>query len=615
LKSIPGKARPRPGALSRAAALGLGLAPLFAVRGASAHAFGARYDLPLPLDLYLAGAGAAVALSFVVMVLVFRVRPADGAEPWADLSGFAPVGALFHPVVRRGLEVLAIALFALVLAAGAFGTAETARNFAPTFVWIVWWVGLAYLAALVGNVWPAVNPFAILFEWAERAWAGLSGGRGISLGLRYPAGLGAWPAVVLFAGFAWFELIAPSAKVPVGLVSAIVAYAAVTWAGMWLFGRRVWLANGEAFTLAFDVFGRFAPLGPGPDAQPDSGARPETGRARGLYLRPYAGALVTEVPAALSMTAFVVLMLATVTFDGFKETPLWGALLRGISASALLHPVIRLIHDAGLDLQGVLETAMLVLFPVVFLLVYLAFAWATRLAAASPRRVWEVAGLFVWSLVPIAIAYHLAHYLSYLVLAGQYVIPLASDPFGFGWDLFGTAGYRVDIGLIGAEFVWNAAVISIVAGHVIAVGVAHFTALQVFETARAALRSQYPLLVLMVGYTVMSLWILSQPITGTGDVAGLRAPAVTVSLAPFEFRERCYELRPGAVLGYRFTADQPVDFDIHYHDGLLTQFALTSKGTRGAEGRFEAAAQRRYCVFWANPGLAPAGLTYRITGP
>ena len=105
---------------------------------------------------------------------------------------------------------------------------------------------------------------------------------------------------------------------------------------------------------------------------------------------------------------------------------------------------------------------------------------------------------------------------SYLLIGGQYAIPLVSNPFGWGWDLFGTASYRVDIGLIGPRLQWQVAVIAVVLGHVIAVYVAHVTALRIFHTRRRALLSQIPMLLLMVGYTMCSLWILSQPIVETG---------------------------------------------------------------------------------------------------
>jgi hypothetical protein len=112
------------------------------------------------------------------------------------------------------------------------------------------------------------------------------------------------------------------------------------------------------------------------------------------------------------------------------------------------------------------------------------------------------------------VAYHLAHYFSLLLTAGQFVIPLASDPFGFGWNLFGTAGYKVDLGILSPYVFWYSAVALIVAGHAVAVFVAHLEAWRLFGNRRAALASQVPLLVLMVAYTMLSLWILAQPIVG-----------------------------------------------------------------------------------------------------
>lgn len=575
---------------------------------AQAHAFGPRYDLPLPLDLYLAGAGAAVALSFVIMALVFRARPAEGGLPPIDLRHFAPLRLLLHPLAISGFKAVSLGLFVLVLAAGLFGHQDTARNFAPTFVWIIWWVGLAYIAALVGNPWPVINPWSIAFAGFEK-FARLSGARTrLGFGLAYPPWLGVWPAVALFGLFAWFELIAETGTAPRVLATAILIYSALTWFAMAAFGRDVWLSRGEAFSLAFGVFGRFAPIGEPERSSPDGGP----GR---WLLRPYAGALVVDRPCSLSMTVFVILMLATVTFDGFKETPLWGDLLQGLALEPSFHPLIRRLHDLGLDYQAVLETVMLALFPLMFLLVYLGFSWLTKQASGGRRPVTEIAGFFVFSLVPIAIAYHLAHYLSYLLIAGQFIIPLASDPFGLGWNLFGTAGYAVDITVVGAKFVWYTAVIAIVVGHVFAVGVAHLVALRVFETAKSALRSQVPFLVLMVAYTMVSLWILSQPIVGGPSLSVLRAPSGTLSLAPFEFRELCFEMTEQDELRYDFQSDRPIDFDIHYHDGLTIQFPVRQPGVTVQADRFAAGQDQSYCLMWLNRSLMPASLTYSVAGP
>ncbi len=581
---------------------------LFWAPPARAHAFGARYDLPLPLDLYLAGAGGAVALSFVIVALVFRVPPPDAGRPGIDLLRFRPVHILLQPAVIAVLQAISVALFLLVLATGFFGTQDTLENFAPAFVWIIWWVGLAYVVALAGNLWPVVNPWSILFAGLEKVIHLLGARSRLGLELTYPSWLGVWPAVALFGFFAWFELIVETAKVPSSLATAILIYSGITWLGMAAFGREVWLARGEAFSLAFGVLGRFAPVDrPGRDC-PD-------GRPSHWYLRPYAGGLITERPCCLSMTVFVLLMLSTVTFDGFKETPLHAGLLEWIASEPLFHPLLLKLHDLGFDLIGVLDTVMLGLSPLLFLLVYLGFSWLAKEVSDSELPVMQIAGPFVFSLVPIAIAYHLAHYLSYLLIAGQFIIPLASDPFGIGWDIFGTTGYSIDIGIIGAKFVWYTAVIAIVVGHVFAVGVAHFVALRVFESASVALKSQYPFLVLMVAYTMLSLWILSQPIVGGPNLGSLRAHSGTVSLAPLEFQELCLELAPRDKIRYDFQSDRPIEFNIHYHDGLRIRFPVKLTGITGHGDNFVAELDQTYCLMWFNRTLTGTSLKYRTVGP
>jgi hypothetical protein len=570
-----------------------------------AHAFGARYDLPLPLELYLAGAAAAVALSFVIMAFV-HVRPAHPDRLRLDLLRFAPMRVLLHPAVTGALQAISVGLFFLILAAGLFGTQDTLENIAPAFVWIIWWVGLAYVAALVGNLWPVINPWSIVFAGFERSLRRF--GKRTRPRLAYPSCLGVWPGVALFGLFAWAELISEEAKIPSTLATFVLIYSGLTWLAMASFGRNVWIAHGEAFSLAFGVFGRFAPFSAPERTSPD-------GRPSHWYIGPYARGLVVETPCHLSMTVFVLLMLATVTFDGFKETPLWADVLAWIALAPSFHSLLLELHDLGFDLRTVLETAMLALFPLLFLLVYLGFCWLAREASDSERRVLEIAGLFVFSLVPIAIAYHLAHYLSYLLVAGQRIIPLASDPFGIGWDLFGTAGYGIDIGIIGAKFVWYSAVVAIVVGHVFAVGVAHFVASRAFETPGAALASQYPFLVLMVGYTMVSLWILAQPIVESPNLSTLREPSGTLSLAPFEFQEMCFEMAALDEVQYAFEAARPVEFDIHYHEGFAIHYAVRLSGTTASADKFVAEVGRSYCLKWANESLQRTSLTYQIIGP
>jgi hypothetical protein len=165
----------------------------------------------------------------------------------------------------------------------------------------------------------------------------------------------------------------------------------------------------------------------------------------------------------------------------------------------------------------VVRTLGLLLFPVFFLELYVIMGFLMAVMSGKHISAARLARAFTFSLVPIAIAYHMAHYFSFLLIHGQRLIPLLSDPLGSGWDLFGTAAYRLNIGIVGARFAWYSAVIAIIIGHVIAVSLAHLTAMRLLPDRALALRSQYPMLVLMVGYTIISLWILAQPIVEGGE--------------------------------------------------------------------------------------------------
>ena len=204
------------------------------------------------------------------------------------------------------------------------------------------------------------------------------------------------------------------------------------------------------------------------------------------------------------MAVFVILTLATVTFDGISETSAW------LNVQDALHPVI---SPLPVDTFGTIDTLGLLVIPVLFLTVYLGFSWVLRLfEGTSDSPVFDVSKVFVLSLVPIALAYNMAHFISLLTIQGQGIIPLLSDPFGFDWDLFGTAGYLIDINVITPGFVWWVSIVAIVSGHILSVYIAHIISLRRMPTSAQAVKSQYPMLALMIVYTATSLWIIAQPI-------------------------------------------------------------------------------------------------------
>lgn len=488
---------------------------------AYAHGFGERYDLPVPLELYVLGSGAAVAFSFVVVGLFVKSSPGVHDYRRFNVLNWRLGRALTHPIISVALRIISVGLLILVVVAGMVGPEIPTLNFAPVMVWVIWWVGTAYTSALVGNIWSLINPWNTTFSWAENLYRRAKPERNLTLGLDYPANWGVWPGLILFLGFAWVEIVYGQASVPGRIALMALAYSSITWGGMFIYGRESWLRHGEAFSLAFGFLARFSPTeirvtntvvcknclvdcldldGNCIDcSECYSASAPEH---REFNIRPYGVGLIRKEKVPISIMVFVVVLLSTVTFDGFTATPLWADIFY------FLIDVIPTISAVG--------TIGLLVFPLIFIAVYLLFAKMMAASSGNSVPYTAVARAFVFTLIPIALAYHLAHFFSFLLVQGQLMIPLISDPLGRGWDLFGSAGYTVDISIVNARTAWLVSVAAIVIGHIFAVYLAHIIALRIIHERHLAIRSQYPMMVLMVGYTMISLWILAQPIMEAG---------------------------------------------------------------------------------------------------
>lgn len=454
---------------------------------AAAHAFAERYDLPLPLGFYLAGAGAAVALSFLGSFLLLRpgrLTPRELALPLPP--GLARAG-------RRLLRGVALALLAAVIVTALAGPDSPTRNFATVFVWVIWWVGFVLFTALVVDLWSTANPFRLLVQGALRL-AGLG-----QRERRVPAAAG-WLAVAGLLAIAWLELVSDRAEDPRALAALVAVYFAGLLAGAALAGPAGWFAAADPLTRLFGLLGRLAPV-----------------EARGGELRvrlPGAG-LVGLEPGAPG-AVFILSLIAIVLFDGLSETPVWAAVLDWVTRSETLRPWLLALRDGGVDILKLVRTCGLLATVAAAVLCYAALSLAMARSAGDAMGRAPDAGRvftrFAASLLPIAVAYHLAHYASYLALAGQLMLPILSDPLGLGWNVFGAANRRIDLGVIDARTVWWIAAAALVTGHALSVFVAHAEALRLYAERRRAVRSQLPMMVFMVGLTAFSLWILAQPI-------------------------------------------------------------------------------------------------------
>ena len=466
---------------------------------AAAHGLSPTYQSTLPLAVYLVGAAVTVALSFL-FVLARDMRAPD-----------VPPDRIVHvPAwIRLTLRVVGLVGWSWIVAQAIAGGSSDAAV-APLFLWVYGWVGIAMLSAFAGPVWEWLDPFATLHDilaWILRS-IGIHGWAISDL----PAGLRVWPAAAGLAFYVWLELVAVVSSETLTIV--VVGYTVLTLALMAQFGRDQWRAQGEVFTVWFRTLNRLSAVGIVPadrtataemleDLDPD--AIDSTVVAR----RPFATALLSATWSP-AYTVLVAIGVASIIFDGASQTVPFATVF---GAPQLLPKTLLLL------------------------------AW---LAIVSGAALW-VGRTVSWGaigagLVPIAVGYLIAHYLTYLAIDGQRIIIAVSDPLQQGWDLVGTAFFTPDASWLPAGLVWTVQLAAVVGGHMLGAWAGHVRAQRDAEAAASAqpprdMRHrkihdvpapprrnvrvrEIPLAIVMVALTTLTLWSLGQAIVVEVPAAG-----------------------------------------------------------------------------------------------
>ena len=471
--------------------------------GASACALGAVYNLPIPFAMYATGAALALIVSFVIVAFVLKTAsPRDSAGvPAARRS---PRQLALPEWVVTALTATGLLALLLTIATGLVGSRNPLANFNMTFFWIVFMLGLTYLTALVGDIYALANPWRALCDALERWRPAIFRGW-----LPYPGWLGYFPALGFYVVLIWIELFGQIQ--PRTLSWLLIAYAGVNVTAAWLVGKETWFRHGEFFAVFFGLIGRIAPVEYLRDSTP--------ARAYHVRLRkPFTGLLGAGADHG-SLLLFVIFMLSSTAFDGAHDTVPWvGMFWRGLYPLLSVH--IGLPYLIWVSVYYLWQSVMLLLMPLCYLAVYLLLLWLAKWATHSTLALRTLALRFAFTLIPIAFVYNVTHYYGEFSTQGVQILRMISDPFNRGWDLFGTSQWFTQPIVLDVGTVWHTQVALILAGHIISVYLAHVEALKVFPTARHALLSQLPMLLLMVFLTTAGLWILSLPI----DAGQLSSP-------------------------------------------------------------------------------------------
>jgi len=439
---------------------------------ASAHGIGGRQDLPVPLSFFIGGAALAIVISFVVLAYLWPSPRLQGGP----LN--IPIRAKWLAPALAVLKWVALISMLLVILDGLLDGRGSPTHISPVLVWVFFWLVLPYLVAATGNLWKFASPWRTLGEWING-----------SVPERYDVAerVGMWPATVAFVAFTWLELVSPTSGEPATLAIATLVYTTFILGVTRVIGVETGLKTTEAFESYNFVLSAIAPF--------DLERATRSVGAATTVVKPavsWRGWLraLPVLPNPPGMTWFLLAMIGTVTYDGLSQTTWWADLfgsetVRTVWFGTLALPGTVLVVGAG----------------------YFAASWfAARLAPDSGMTGRQVAARFIHTLVPIAFAYAFSHYFTLVIFEGQRIIHAASDPFGMGWNLFGTAEWRV-VFFLAPLAVWWIQLTMIVAGHVAGTVLAHDRALADF--GRDAVRSQYAMLVLMVSFTSLGLFILA----------------------------------------------------------------------------------------------------------
>lgn len=450
-----------------------------------AHSFGRLYNLPVPFWLYLYGGVIALIASFLIIGYFVGEKNNKINFPKKNISNVFIFTFLKRSFAMYTLQGSSVFLLFLTILTGIVGVNSSELNFNMTFFWIFFVLGLTYLTAFIGNIYYFLNPWKIMVIWVEKIT-----GKEVSSSINYSSRLGYYPALLFYFIFIWIELFGKTN--PFSLSFLLIIYTLVNFMGVILLGKMNWFKYCEFFSVFFNLIGKIAPI---------------QYKNNKIFLQsPFVGLLETKAEH-FSLLLFILFMLSSTAFDGFSVTVVWFTNYWGVFAN-ILEPAL---GEFG---YTVFETINLIFSPVIFLIIYFVLIYLAKYLTKTKDSLNSLLLTFAYTLVPIGLVYNISHYYNLLLYQGQEMIKIVSDPFAWGWNIFNTKSYVVNIAFVDAGITWHVQVAMILIGHIASVYLAHIVAIRTFPSHKQAFLSQIPMLMLMVGYTVIGLWILAQPITG-----------------------------------------------------------------------------------------------------
>ena len=460
---------------------------------AAAHAADRGYILLLPTTLTIVGGTLAVILTVVLCLFIKRHRPLSDT-----VNNTEPAET---PLTAQVLRSIGAVILLWLLVTGFRGNPDPLSNPLPLTVWTLWWVLLTAAHAIFGRLWYWIDPFAGIASGVRLVTGQRTGNPRVNLtpAVGYPI------AALGLLGFGWFELVSLQPEDPPTLAIAVLCYTVFSVSGNLLCGEHAWRRHGDAFAVFFDFIATLKPwVYRTPINQCNDPGDTPIHQPRKLALTWPASQVLSQPVPHWTACLVILVALSLVSFDGLNKTFWW----------LHLHEINPLAF-AGRSSMTLINSVGLVVFASALLLAFLLTQWFAWLISGRQTTLAHGVAVFGLSLLPISLAYHVAHYLTLALVNGQYWLKALADPLSIGWNLTGFANHTVTTSFLSnhhaVEIIWYLQTTLIVVGHCLAVVVSHQMALTLYDKHRTAIIAQLPLTVLMVFFTAFGLWLLSAP--------------------------------------------------------------------------------------------------------
>ncbi|MEM7318644.1 MAG: hypothetical protein AAF408_06425 [Pseudomonadota bacterium] len=448
---------------------------------ARAHVSEQGFVLLLPTDLYILGGCLAVIATILAVSLV----------PGRILSWlFTPISLrMSNPTdtLREVISLLSLVGLCMLIWLGITGPRDPLTNVLPLMIWTGWWIILVSVIGLFGNIWEFINPWTGFYRL-------VFGRNRTAPVLSLPDRWDVFPAFVLFLAFFGFLVADPKPDDPDRLAGLVAGYWLFNFAGLSLFGEKVWTTRCDPFAVAFALLSSVSVFG----------------RHRGPAIGCPAWKIAQAPEVSIGMAVFSLSILAAGSFDGLKETFWWMA---RIGVNPLEFPGRTAVFWSSLGGLLLAVASLCAVFSgVVWAGSRIADTLAPRTAGPGAFRLFCA---FAPAVLPIALAYHISHFLVSFLIGGQYLLAAIGDPQAQGANFLGLGTVRVTTGFLNTtesvRLIWLTQAGVVVAGHILSVLVSHHLMLRLYGRNRTAILSQIPMGIFMIFYTWFGLWLLAAP--------------------------------------------------------------------------------------------------------